>query len=47
MLFFIFYIFAVVGIEIFNPATLNNKYAKKDCNFEDTFNFGFTDWGSN
>jgi hypothetical protein len=31
MLFFIFYIFAIIGVEIFNPAPLNNSFSKRDC----------------
>jgi hypothetical protein len=47
MLFFIFYIFAVIGVEIFNPAPLNNSYSKRDCSVQETFNFSFGDWGCN
>jgi hypothetical protein len=46
MLFFIFYIFAVIGVELFNPASnSNNPFAKRNCSREEMKDFGFGDWG--
>jgi hypothetical protein len=46
MLFFIFYIFAVIGVELFNPASnSNNPFAKKNCSREEMKDFGLGDWG--
>lgn len=47
MLIIVVYIFAVIGVEIFNPAPLYNKFSKVECTIEDMKNFGFYDWGSN
>jgi hypothetical protein len=46
MLFFIFYIFAVLGVELFNPTSnSNNSFAKRICSIDEMKNFGFGDWG--